>query len=80
MQSIDLETDLFNDLPCFIKGHNTSNVSHIFVAKGQSTIIFPKEKHAGKNVDKKNDVGKEEDQFWDELDEFYLNLYDKTTF
>ena len=34
MQTIELETDLFNDLPCFVKGYNTSNVSSILVVEG----------------------------------------------
>ena len=29
MQTIKLETDLFSELPCFVEGHNTYNVSHI---------------------------------------------------
>ena len=40
----------------------------------------PKEKHVDNNFDQKNDESKEEDQFWDELEEFYLNLDDRPTF
>ena len=55
-------------------------MSHISVAEELSRVHCPEEKHVAKNFDQKNDESKEEDQFWDELEEFCLNLDDRPTF